>query len=178
MKHKKSLLTVILVVILLASAVSGTIAYLMASTGTVENTFTPTQVDTEVAETVSGDAKTFIGVENPQNDKSIPAFVRVAITGNWCDEDGNIVKEWHPGFTHNSTDWDKSTVNGQDYYYYKHVLAVGDTTENLLADGVSISSTAGAPEGCHLVVIVMQQAIQAEGMGATGAVDAWQKAKG
>lgn len=176
MKHKKGLLTVILIVVLLASAVSGTIAYLKTGSDMVENTFTPSQVDTEVKETVADGVKTFIGVENPQNDKSIPAYVRVAITGNWCDADGNIVKAWQPGFTYNSTDWEKVAEAGQDYYYYKHILNVGGTTQNLLAEGATISGTEGGPEGCHLVVTVLQQAIQAEGMGASSAKDAFDKA--
>ena len=166
MKHRKSLLAAILVVILLTSTVSGTIAYLKTQTGTVTNTFKPTQVDTEVQETIAGNEKTFIGVTNPQNDKSIPAYVRIAIAGNWCDDQGNIVKEWHPTFNYNDSDWVKAeVVEGElAYYYYKYILEVGDTTENLLGEGESISMVSAeiGYEGLHLEVTVMQQAIQAE----------------
>lgn len=180
MKHRKSLLAVILVAILLTSAVGGTIAYLKTSTGTVTNTFQPTQVDTEVTETIVNEEKTFIGVSNPNNEKSIPAYVRVAITGNWCDAQGNVVKEWHPNFNHNQTDWEKVEVVKDElaYYYYKSILYVGDTTKNLLGEGITIPKTSAEAgyEGLHLEVTVMQQAIQAEGMGVTSAQAAFSKA--
>ena len=173
MKHKKSLLAVILVAILLTFAVSGTIAYLVDKTGEVVNTFAPAQVDTEIVEVIENGAKTSITVSNPKNDMSIPAYVRVAVVGNWCDNEGKIVAPWTPDFAHNGKYW---TEHSDGYYYYNQILNVGATTENLLADGATISSTDADKAGLHLVVTVMQQAIQAEGMGVTSAQAAFAKA--
>lgn len=169
----KALLTMVLVAVLLTFAVSGTIAYLIAKTDEVENIFNPSQVDTEIVEVIENDAKTSIAVTNPENVKSVDAYVRVAVTGNWCDKDGKIVKQWTPSFEINTPDWEKYG----SYYYYTKVLEVGDTTSNLLKNGVTIAKTSSAQgyEGLHLEVTVMQQAIQAEGKtGSTKAVvDIW-----
>lgn len=176
MKHKKSLTAVILVAVLLTFTVGGTIAYLMDGTEKVVNTFRPAKVDTKIVETIANDAKTSIAVENPKTDESIDAYVRVTVTGNWCDKDGKVVKAWSPAFEYNSGAWDKVQEGDLYYYYYKSILKVGKTTANLLDEGATISMTVDAPEGCHLEVTVMQQAIQAEGMGVNTAQAAFAKA--
>lgn len=165
----KTILTLAALALLLTFAVGGTLAYLIAGTDEVENVFTPAQVDTEIKETIENNAKTSITVENVQNDKNIPAYVRVAVVGNWCDASGNIVEPWDGEFSYNMTDWTKEG----DYYYYKRVLAVGAETENLLAEGETISGTSTDPskEGLHLEVTVIQQAVQSEPNNAVK--DAW-----
>lgn len=157
MKHKKSLLAAILVVILLASAVSGTIAYLKASTQKVVNKFTPAKVDTKIEESFTNGNKSSITVKNSSDSDAIPAYVRVAIVGNWCDEEGKVVEAWNEDITIDETAWEK---HADGFYYYKKKLPVGSETENLLK--VAIASTDDAHPGLHLEVTVMQQAIQSE----------------
>ena len=66
------------------------------------------------------------------------------------------------------TQWTKAG----DYYYYNSVVAKGASTGNLI-DSVQETS---APTGYHLQVTIVAESIQAEGMGATSAQDAWAKA--
>ena len=158
MKHKKSLLTVILVVILLTSAVSGTIAYLKTSTGTVTNTFQPSKVDTKIVEGFDQNGnKNSIVIANKADSTS--AFVRVAIVGNWCDSNGNIVEPWNGSLTLGA-DWNQSG----DYYYYTKALAAGESTGNLL--GAAISAEHLTNDNLSLEITVMQQAIQSEPLSA------------
>jgi len=170
MKHKRSLLAVILVVVLLTFAVSGTIAYLTVSKGPITNTFQPTKVDTQIVEEFDedGTAKTSITVTNPRSPEAIPAFVRVAIYGNWCDVEGNVVEAWTiPADLKLGANWKK---NGEFFYYTKEV-PVGGTTENLLGNGATISSIHPTNSNLHLVVTVMQQAIQSEPL--TAVTEMW-----
>ena len=161
MNHKKALLAAVLVALLLTFTAGGTIAYLVDRTEEVQNTFTPASLNTKINETFNDDRsqKTSITVENESD--SISAYVRVAVVGNWCDKDGRIVKPWTADFSCNTANW----AEGNDgYYYYKKVLPVGQTTENLLASGETIEKTSNASgyEKLHLEVTVLQQAIQAD----------------
>lgn len=160
MKHKKSLLTVILMVILLTSAVSGTIAYLKTNTGTVTNVFQPSKVDTEITENFNQTGnKNSIVIKNKADSTS--AFVRVAIVGNWCDSDGRIVEQWRvPDDLTLGTEWKKSG----DYYYYTKALAAGGSTTNLL--GTELHATHLTNSDLRLEITVMQQAIQSEPLSA------------
>ena len=161
MKHKKSLLTIILVAILLTSAVSGTIAYLKTSTGTVTNQFNPTEVTSEIVEEGWSDNGTQKSSVVVKNTGSTSAYIRAAVVGNWCNGAGEIVEPWNGTITP-SENWS----NGSDgYYYYTKVVPVGQTTTNLLSSPIT---TETRTDGTHLVVTVVQQAIQAEGMGSDG----------
>lgn len=156
MNKKKVFLSAMLIALLLAVSVGGTIAWLTDNSGPVTNTFTPAQVDTEIEEVFAGNAKTSIKVRNVSDVKNIPAYIRVALVGNWCDADGNIVEPWTPSFTLGDG-WD----DGNDgYYYHKEPVAVGDTTSELL--GSAISGTDANKSGLRLIVTVIQQGIQSE----------------
>lgn len=163
----KGLLTVVLVAVLLTFAVSGTVAYLIDETEPVENIFTPAKVDTEIVEVIENDAKTSIAVQNSSDPEAVDAYVRVAVVGNWCDDNGNIVKPWTPDFT-TGENW----VKKGDFYYYTKILEKGKPTENLLGANQTIARA--GEDGLHLEVTVMQQAIQAEGGAVTvGADGGW-----
>ena len=156
MNKKKAFLLAMLIALLLAVSVGGTIAWLTDNSGPVTNTFTPAQVDTEIEEVFAGNAKTSIKIRNVSNVKNIPAYIRVAVVGNWCDASGNIVEPWTPSFTLGAG-WD----DGADgYYYHKEPVAVGDTTSELL--GSEISGTDANKSGLRLIVTVIQQGIQSE----------------
>ena len=176
MKQKRSLMAVILVIILLTFAVSGTIAYLKTNTGTVTNTFTPTKVDTEIVEGfVEGTnetVKSSIKVVNSNAADAIPVYVRVAVVGNWYNEQGEIVSPWTlPESSLNKDAWTKIG----DYYYHKNPVAVGGYTANLLGNGATIAKTDTNHPNLHLEVTVIQQAIQAEP--ASAVAEAWKVVK-
>lgn len=149
---RKTILTLAALALLLTCVVSGTLAYLMTSTESVTNVFTPAKVDTDITEEFNKTVKSSVIVTNAAD--SIPVYVRVAVVGNWVDAAGNIVQPWTPDF-----DLGANWIQGSDgYYYYKQVVPVGGKTSDLLGSDI----TTKANDGLHLEVVVMQQAVQAE----------------
>lgn len=164
MKHlnrKKTVLLLAMVVLILAGAVGGTLAYIVTSSGPVQNTFTPAHVTCAVEEDFSNNVKNNVKIRNTGNTS---AYIRAAVVGNWV-KDGKIVAPWEDNITYNQSDW----VEGSDgYYYYKYAVAAGQVTNNLFN-----SYTPGSTpvEDAHLEMTIVCQAVQAEGLG-SGVTDA------
>lgn len=152
----KSVLLLALVAVLLLSAVGGTVAYLVTATGPVENVFTPPTYETDIEETFDGNgAKTSITVKN---NGEVDVYVRVAIVGYFVDDEtGNIVAQWKDSPTI-TTNW--TVADG--FYYYNKIVKPGESTDNLLAKPIAVDTT--SHPGAHLVVTVVHQSIQAEGL--------------
>ena len=93
--------------------------------------------------------------------------MRVAVVANWYKA-GEVVAPWNNyvglGVT---SDW---TLR-DGYYYYNGTVAAG--AEVKLFDSYTAT---GGPDGAHLEMDIISQVIQAEGMGATSAKDAFTKA--
>lgn len=156
---KKLAVLLAAVTLLLTFTVSGTVAFLTENTESLTNTFIPVELDTVIVESVSAGQKTSIKVQNIQADNHIDVYVRVAVVGNWVDENGAIVAPWELS-AYNTASW---TKRSDGFYYYNSVLLVGDTTAELLASGGIKESDYTRPEGAdHLVVTVVHQSIQAE----------------
>ena len=174
MNRMKALLTAAMIAILLTAAIGGTVAWIAASTDPVTNVFTPGNVNTEIEEKFENNVKSEIKISNTG---SVDVYVRVAIVANWV-KDGQIVAPWAGTFPFNSIDWTYREEDG--YYYYNSVLKAGENskTANLIAEGNSITYTENdvPVTGAHLEMTVIHQSIQAEGMGATSAMDAFAKA--
>ncbi len=174
---KKSLLLLIATALLLTVTVSGTVAYLMAGTDPVVNNFTPGVMDTKIEEVVSTGAKDSIVIEL-HNDSNMDAYVRVALIGNWIDAQGNVIAPWNPqemasGFVLNDAAW----VRGPGgYYYHKTRIKPGQPTANLLKQRLVITQGDMQSGAKELVLAVVHQSIQADGVTANGTpavVDAW-----
>ena len=173
MNRRKSFVLIAMVALLLTFTVSGTIAWLAASTDELVNTFTPGKIDTEIDEP-GWDDKTKGTVQVTNTASTISVYVRVAVAANWV-KGGVIVQPWSGTIDHDETYW---TYNEDDgFYYYNTILPAGDTTENLLANPITYTSEEVPVEDAKLVITIIHQSIQAEGMGATGPVDAFEKAK-
>ena len=155
MKLKKSWILIAAVALLLAFAVSGTIAWIAASTEPVENVFTPGKVDTEIVENFDGKVKSSIAVQNrPQPYSTVPVYVRVSVSGYWCDANDKIIDSWD-GSISIGTNWFKGS---DGFYYYKKAINPSESTTNLLAASIQESKKA---DGSYLVVNVVHQSIQA-----------------
>lgn len=80
--RKKLIITLVSIVLAVAVAVTGTLAYLYSRTGSVVNEFTPTEVTCKVVETFENNVKSNVSIKNTSN---IDAFIRVAVIANWVD---------------------------------------------------------------------------------------------
>lgn len=124
-RSRRPLLLLVSLVLLLALAVGGTVAWLNSSSGPVTNTMIPGQVPITINETFDGTTKSGVSVTNNGN---IDAYIRVAIVANAVDENGNIIAGTAPTFTVDESKWQKLD---DGYYYYKGAVAPNGTTEAL-----------------------------------------------
>ena len=133
-KHFAALLALVLI---LVCTVGGTVAYLVAHTDPVTNTFTPGEVSCQVEEEFKDNdtVKTKAVIKNTGN---VPAYIRVAVVANTVDENGDITGmadlsqvDWL-----NETNW---TEGNDGFYYYKGVVQPGDVTADLLENGIPLT---------------------------------------
>ena len=170
---KKTILMLATMVLLLTVTVGSTIAYLVTSSGPVENTFTPSKVTSAVEEefTPGSNTKTNVTIMNTGDTN---AYIRAVIVITWKDEEGYTKPEVPVAGTDytieiNEKDWTLS----DGFYYYNAAVAPGASTTNLISSCVSMDKYT---DGRALCVEVIGSAIQSEGMGATSAQDAFNKA--
>lgn len=169
--NKKSLALLIAAALLLTIAVSGTVAYLVDSTGSLVNTFTPTEVGTTITDDVTTGEKKTIIINNPSGDKKIAVYVRVAIVGNWVKKVNGTEMIVSP-----ATDAELSFTPGEDweksgnYYYYTKAVKPGASTTDLLQSSIKATTKA---DGSYLVVTVLHQSIQAEPVSAVQNAWGW-----
>ena len=161
--HRKGVVLLIALILLLTCAVGGTAAYLSVGAGPVTNTFTPATLDTVIAEefteTMDGYNKSSIQVKNKG---TIDAYVRVGVYGYWAVKDGGgtekIIAPWD--FTGTPANgWMRST---DGWYYYTSKLAPGKLTGNLLSAAIKETDKPANYPGAYLVVHVIHQSIQTE----------------
>ena len=160
------MIVIAMVALLLTFTVSGTIAWLAASTDEVVNTFTPGKVKTDIDEEIENGVKTKIVIRNEKEPNStVPVFVRVSVSGYYVkdtkDSSGTvtgqvIVEQWN-GLADtqiNAPDWFKGA---DGFYYYTKSIKPGESTSNLLKSGVDLTQRT---DGTYLVVNVIHQSIQ------------------
>ena len=170
-KNCKIILLLTAVVMLLTVAVGGTVTYLTTRTGEVKNTFEPAYVIPEIHEDFTDTTvKKNVRIEN---DGNVSAYIRVALIGNWCDAAGNILKSVDLSDELSPEGW---TVSGSYYYYNADVPVSGYTSYLIGSDGYQPNEENKPANADHFQLEILAQAIQAEGMGATSAQDAFSKA--
>ena len=175
----------LLVVVVFSFAVSGTLAYFMMSTLSIQNDFIPARLNVVIHEefTPNGDdgyEKRNVTVENAV----IPgftseAYVRVKLVPSWRDAYGNVAgvpaalptaEHPVPGIT--------LTVNGAlafdhpagEYYYYKGTLSPGEQTP-VLIDYLAVDYSAFT--GTVYEGLTFELSVLAEGLHASpGAAEA------
>ena len=175
LNRKKGILLLAAAMLILVCGVGGTLAYLATQTGQVQNTFEPAYVRSEVQETIANNVKSDVTIKNTGN---VSAYIRAAIVVTWKDAAGNTTLPEKPELgtdytlTINESAWNK----GDDgYYYCKQPVASNTESAVLITECKPIKSY---PDGRKLCVEVIGSAIQSEGMGATSAQEAFQKASG
>ena len=138
MKQKNAIRLLILIVGLtvVIASISVSVAYLLTRSDILTNIFVPAKVSCEVVEEGTGTSKTSVMVENTGD---TDVYVRVRVVTYWEDSKGNPVARTSPDnkfgtdpgdWQYNQTDWiyDK----GNQTFYYKASVGVGQTTNDLL----------------------------------------------
>lgn len=191
--NKKSML-ITSVALLLLVAVGTTLAYIFTKTEPVGNKFNPSKVSCAVVE--DGGNPVAAGTHNTGTEKKdvqikntgdTDAYIRVAVVVNWMSEDGTKVWATKPvegtdySITYaTGTGWEKGS---DGYWYYTRSVPPtdGSNLTGILIENATQLVDKG-PVGTdntqyYLSVEIVASAIQAEGVGATSAQDAWAKAK-
>ena len=171
---KRFVITILSLALMLTVAVGGTLAFLATKTNNKVNTFTPSNVSSEVVETLSGNSKSNIKIKNT-GDTS--AYIRVAVIANWIDSTGAVVAGPDLILPSLGSGWVK---NGQ-YYYYKTPVAPSELTANaLFVSPINEALANGTkPVGSNLQVTILADAVQSTGTttgdetGTKAVVDAW-----
>ena len=166
--------TVLLMAILmLIGVVAGsTVAYLIAQTDDVANTFEYGKVSCRVEEKFDKKEKKDVQIQNTGN---VNAYIRATVVVNWLDKDNNIVASVPAGYTYNltvNTGVNSKWVEGKGgYYYYTSPVAPGDFTEgSLLTCTVTYPPDLTNPE-YTLSVEILATAVQSEP--ASAVTEAW-----
>ena len=158
-RSRRPLLLLASLVLLLALAVGGTVAWLNSSSGPVTNTMTPGQVPITITETFENGFKSEVSVTNKGN---IDAYIRVAIVANAVDENGNIIAGTAPSYTVK----EKWQLLEDGYYYYKGAVAPKDKTEELFTGPVDV-------RGGELNILAESIQVLGGSDGKTASVYAW-----
>lgn len=161
---KKSILMLAMMVLLLTVTVSGTIAYLAASSDEIVNTFTPGGTDVEIEEPDwDGQTKEDVTIKNTG---SIKAYIRAAIVVTWesttegsTDVLGTVPVEGedYKLTLATGTGWTKLQSDG--YYYYTTAVEAGEYTGILVDECIQLKE---APDGYALHVEIISSSVQAE----------------
>ena len=188
--NRKSVLITSIVLLLLV-AVGTTLAYIFTQTDPVENTFKPSKVFCAVVE--DGGDPVAAGTHNTVTEKKdvqikntgdTDAYIRAAVVVNWMSEDGSKVWAQKPvkdtdykiSYNLSNNGW----INGGDgYYYYTQPVDPNEMTGVLINSATQEVTGPKGTDGTqyYLSIEIVASAIQAEGMGAGSAQEAWVKAK-
>ena len=140
--------------LLVTMTIGGTVAYLVATSGPAENTFTPSHVSCEVTEEFDGTVKSAVNVKNTGD---TDAYIRVRlVTYRVNDENERIggtakIPTFEPG--------DGWVADG-GYYYYTLPVAPGEEPAADLIDSITLVGSYEDADGGKQVIEVIAEAIQ------------------
>lgn len=164
---KRAALLVLSLVMILSVTVGGTLAYLILDTQPVTNTFEPGKVTTTTQEDFKdgGTEKKNVTVENTGN---VPVCVRARIVVAWAKEgaDGMEVlpitptegRDYAMTPASSAASYNGWTKGSDGYWYCDTVIEAEGRTPELID---SCSPNVNGPDGAHLQVTVLSQAVQA-----------------
>ena len=147
------------VIVTVAATVGAAVAYIVAKTSPLENTFEPVSVSCEVQGDLTAEVKSAVSVKNTGD---INAYVRAMILVSWISEENGSAYAGLPQenvdytLTVGSTEWSLGT---DGFYYYRKAVAASSSTETLIG---ALAQVSEAPSGYKLTVQVFASAIQAE----------------
>ena len=156
---------VIATALLLALAISGTVAWLTTKDKPITNTFNPSKVACEVTESFDGTVKSSVNVKNTGD---IDAYIRVKLVTYRTNERGQHIGGTAeiPAFTPGAG-W----VPYNGYYYYTKPVAPNTLPENALIGSIELKASYDDAGGGKQAIDVMAEAIQSVPAEAVG--EAW-----
>lgn len=152
---RKSLVIAIILSVILVAAVGTTLAYIINSSNSVNNDFSPSEITCLIDETVNEGVKSSVKI---QNTGITAAYIRAAVIANTVDDDGNITGAADVSSALCGDGWVKEGM----YYYYTQPVAPNAKTAELLKSAINL-------EGIQ--VTILADAIQSQPEDA--ALDAW-----
>ena len=154
-------------VLLIGTVVGSTVAYLIAQTDAVENTFEYAKVSCEVKEDFNGNTKENVQITNTG---STDAYIRATYVVNWLDAQGNIVASVPEGYSCTLTEKpDSKWTKGADgYFYYLTPVAPGDSTPGSL-----LTCTVTRPENPEYRLSVEIRATAIQSTPTKAVTEAW-----
>lgn len=151
MKNNKRKYTLFLVCLLLtvAIAVSGTIAYIFTTSDPVTNTFVPVLPKIEIPEEMNGTVKENATVKNTGD---VDSYLRAKIVVTWQNSNGEVYPEVPILDTHYTMSNGANWIKVGDYYYYNKVAAPGQpaVTKNETTEEIEFGS--GVTEADMLII--------------------------
>ena len=175
MKTRKVKVILLSLALIMVMAISGTLAFITASSNDVNNTFEPGRVTCKVDETFNGTTKTNVTITNTGN---VRAYIRAEIVVTWQNENGDVYgkpvaqNEYELSVGSN---WKYNEADG--FYYYPSIVEPNVSTRNLI-DSCKLKDSVTPPaEGYYLCVEVLASAIQADGVNSDNkkaVEDAWE----
>ena len=175
--NKKTLALLIAAALLLTITVSGTVAYLVDSTGAVKNVFEPGKVPPLIQEDFTQGAILKQNV-TIKNDGNVDSYIRAMIIVTWQDTNGNVYPKLPDEGTDYTTDYGTGWTQEGNYWYYGARVPAKERTSNLI-DKIEPVNGKEPADGYTLHVEILAQAVQADGIGvnsATAAFEAVEKA--
>lgn len=158
----------IAIVMIVGAAIGSTVAYLIARSDSMVNSFTYATVSCAVTENVvNGNSKSGVQV---QNTGTTDAYIRADVVVNWIDADGKILPTPPEGcsYTIRLNPDGKWTLGEDGFYYYWTPVAPGERTEGSL-----VNCTVSVPAGSDykLSVEILATAVQSDP--AKAVTEAW-----
>ena len=156
--NKKTIVLLVSLVLVLSVSVGATLAFLLHTSGSLKNTFTPSSVTTDVDEEITVNGKEDVTVKNTGN---TDAFIRAAVVVTWQNSAGDVYGQKPVAGTDYTIDFDFTNgwVEGKDgFYYYTSPVAPGESTDVLIESCVY---NGNVPEGYGLCVEIIGSGVQA-----------------
>lgn len=169
-KRDRSFILLASLMLIVALGVGATVAYLIATTKSIENTFAPASVPPQITEIFDDYVKSDVKVKNTGN---VDAYIRALINVTWqkVDAQGNATGVIAPvvpveGEDYTISDPESGWVYREEdgYWYYTVPVAPGGLTSKLIPEADQILSNGDY----KLVVEIISQTIQSEGVDING----------
>ena len=172
MFKNKAMALIVSILLMLTVTIGGSLAYLIATSDAVTNTFNPSHVTTAVEETFDNNVKKDVKIKNTGD---TTAYIRAAVVVTWQkyneETDKYDVYGQLPVLNSDYTmelGLGNGWVPGSDgFYYWPNTVAPGMTTGDLI-ERAELTENAVVPEGYFFCIEILGSGIQADGVDKDG----------